>query len=109
MRDSFALHGGRHHFFLEKFSHRSHVQHLLGQELLQLGILVLERLQPLGLGHRHPGILRLPGIERAFRHAVLAAEIGTLRACLMLLQDANDLLFRQSRLLHRPSSPWAGL
>jgi hypothetical protein len=36
---------------------------------------------------RHPGLLRFPSIERAFRHAVLAAEIGTLRARLMLLKN----------------------
>ena len=46
---------------------------------------------------------------RALRHPVLAAEIGTLRPRLMLLQNANDLLFRQSCLLHRLAYPWAGL
>ena len=61
------------------------------------------------LRHRHPGILRLPSIECSLRHPVLAAESSTLRARLMLLQEANDLLFRQSYLLHRPSSPSAGL
>lgn len=33
---------------------------------------------------------------------VLAAEISALRAGLMLLQDANNLLFRQSRFIVRP-------
>lgn len=38
---------------------------------------------------------------RALRHPVLAAQISALRAGLMLLQDADNLHFRQS--------PWAGL
>lgn len=93
-------------FSLEKLAHRRHVEHLLGKELLQLAIFVLQRFQPLGVRHRHPGIVRRPGLERAFRHPVLGTEISALRASLVLLQDANDLLFCQLWLLHRPSSPW---
>jgi len=96
-------------FFCQQFLHCRHVEHLLGQQLLQLGVLVFERLQPLGLGHRHAGILRLPSIERAFRHAMLAAQIGALRAGLMLMHDTNDLLFGSYRSLHRPSLPWGRL
>jgi hypothetical protein len=44
----------------------------------------------------------------AVRHAVLAAEIRTLRTCLMLLQDANGLLVASYPSLHRPSLPMAG-
>lgn len=40
------------------------VEHLLGQQLLQSHIPLLDRLQPLGLGHLHPGILRSPRVER---------------------------------------------
>jgi hypothetical protein len=40
---------------------------------------------------------------------VLTAEIGALRACLMLLQDPNDLFFSSNCSLHRPSLPWVGL
>ena len=61
------------------------------------------------LGRRHPGILRLPGVEPALRHSVLAAEVRTLRPRLVLLQDANDLVFRQLCLRHRSSSPRVGL
>lgn len=53
--------------------------------------------------------LRLPGIERAFRHPVLAAEISALPACLRLPQDPNCLVFDSYRLLHRPSLPRGGL
>jgi hypothetical protein len=33
---------------------------------------------------------------------VLAAKVSALRTSLMLLQDANDLLFGSYRSLHRP-------
>ncbi len=36
-------------------------------------------------------------------------RISALRGRLMLLQDANELLVRQSCLLHRPSAPRKGL
>lgn len=35
------------------------------------------------------------------------SRLSAPRTRLMLLQDANDLLFRQACLLHRPSPPWA--
>jgi hypothetical protein len=37
------------------------------------------------------------------------AEIGTLRACFMLLQDPDDLLFASNCSLHCPPFPWGGL
>ena len=36
----------------------------VAQELLQLRVLFLKRLQPLGLGHVHPAILGLPIVQR---------------------------------------------
>ena len=57
-------------------------------------------------GHAKP---RLPGIKGAFRHAVLAAQVGTLRASLMLGQNTDDLFFAISRSLHCPSLRWGGL
>ncbi len=50
-------------------------------------------LEPFGIRNRHPVILRFPRKERAFRHAVRAAEIGALPAGSMLPQDPNILLF----------------
>ncbi len=55
-----------------------------------------------------PGTLSLPSIERALRHPMLAAEISALRPRLEILQHADDLLFSQSCLLNRPSSPGTG-
>ena len=53
--------------------------------------------------HHVERLMRLNG----FRHPVLAAQIRTLRARLMLLQNADDLLFREPCSLHRPS-PFLG-
>jgi hypothetical protein len=39
---------------------RSGIQHLLGQKLHQFGVLVLELLQPFGLGDIHAAVLGLP-------------------------------------------------
>ena len=43
-------------------------------------------LQPPGVGHVHPAELRLPLEKRRAADPVLAAQIGRLRAGLMLLQ-----------------------
>src|SRR6056297_3147617 len=42
-------------------------------------------------------------VERRIADPVLAAQIGALRARLVLGQDADDLLVRESRSLHCPS------
>ena len=81
----------------------------LGQQLLQLGVLVLKRLQPLGLGDVHPAVLGLPIVKRRFRNAVLAGEIGGLGTGLMLLQHANNLFFRKPCTLHLSVLRLAGL
>jgi hypothetical protein len=60
------------------------VRTLLHQQLLQLGILVLELLQPLGLGHIDAAVFGLPIIQRRFRDAVLARKIRCLRPGLVL-------------------------
>ena len=65
------------------------VEHRIGMEPLELGVLVFESLQPLRVGDAPTAVLRLPGAERPRRHAVLAAEIGDLRACIKLPQQAK--------------------
>ncbi len=59
------------------------------------GALLLELLQPLGLGDVHATVFGLPVVKRRFRNSVLARQIGGLRAGLVLLQHADDLLFRK--------------
>jgi len=46
--------------FCNQVLHRRQIQHLFGQKLLELGVLVLERLQPPGLRHGHASELGLP-------------------------------------------------
>ena len=59
--------------FLQKLAKRGGIQHLLGQKLLQLRVLVLELLQPFGLGHIHAAVLGLPVVS-------VASETPCLRA-----------------------------
>ena len=51
--------------------------------------------QTLRLGHRQPAILGLPIVEGRRADAVPAAHIRCRRARLLLLQDPDDLLFRE--------------
>jgi hypothetical protein len=81
---------------------RGCIQHLFGQKLLQFGVLVLELLQPLRLGHIHAAVLGFPVVQHRFTDAVLARQIRRLRSCLVLLQNPDDLLFREPCSLHLP-------
>jgi hypothetical protein len=75
--------------------------------LLQLPVLVLQRLQPHGLRHVHAVVLGLPVVQRGFRDPVFARQIGSLRSGLVLPQHPDNLLFREPDPLHRPS-PYVG-
>lgn len=95
------LHGrGGPYIFCKKLAKCGCIQHLFGQQLLQPRVLVLKRLQPLRLGDLHAAVFGFPIIKRRFSNSVLAAEVGHLRASLLLLQHRNNLLFRKSLLLH---------
>src|SRR5262249_44834055 len=67
---------------------------------LELGVLRLELLQPLELGDRGPGILRPPLKVGRLADVVLAQDLGNRDARLALLQDLDDLAFREPRLSH---------
>ena len=64
VRDGFPLRGGRHHFFCQKIFQPGIVEHRIRVEPLQLGVFLLERLEPLRVGHIHAAVLRLPCIKR---------------------------------------------
>jgi hypothetical protein len=49
--------------FCEHLAQRRHVQHLFCQQLLELAVLLLERLQPLGFRDLEAAVLRAPGVE----------------------------------------------
>jgi hypothetical protein len=68
------------------------VEHLFGEQLLQPGVLVLQSLQAMRVGHVHSGELRLELVEGRRQDAVLAADIRRLRTGLLLLQHPDDLL-----------------
>jgi len=76
------------------------VEHRFGQQLLQLGVLVLQCLQPLGIGHLEAAELGLPFVEGGAADSVLAAHVGRLRPSFLLPQDPDDLFFREPARLH---------
>jgi len=63
-------------------------------------VLVLERLQPLGIRDLEAAILGLPFVEGRAADPVPATQIGGLRPGLLLPQDSDDLLFREPACLH---------
>jgi hypothetical protein len=63
-------------FLSQKVLQRRIVQHGVGQQPLQPRVLVLQRLQPLGLRDLDPAELRFPFVDAGVADAVLAAQIG---------------------------------
>ncbi|MCG3773856.1 MAG: hypothetical protein JW395_0671 [Nitrospira sp.] len=63
----------------------------------------LERLQPPGIADLQAAVLLAPPMDRRVSHAMPAAHLRNLGAAVQLLQDPDDLLFRQSTLPHRSS------
>ena len=57
--------------FSEHLAQGSDVHHLLGQQTLQLHVLILKLLQPLGLADLHAAILRAPVVERRITDPVV--------------------------------------
>jgi hypothetical protein len=82
------------------------VQHGISQQPFQPRVLILERLQPLGLRDFRPTELGLPFVDARVADATLAAQIGDRNAGLMLLQDSDDLLFRKAATLHALVLVW---
>lgn len=76
------------------------VQHHICQEPLQLRVLVLQRLQPLGFGYVNAAELGLLFIDAGIADAVLAAKLRDRRARLVLIQKADDLFVRETIALH---------
>src|SRR4051812_29708073 len=68
--------------------------------MLQSAVLVFPALQTLCVLHFQPALLAFPGVDCRFADAGLTCEIRDFAARLVLLQDADDLLFAESALLH---------
>src|SRR5665213_518603 len=94
-------------FFSEEIFQRRVVEHGIGQQPLQLGVLVLERPQLPGLADVHTAILGLPLVDARIAHAMLAAQIGDRDARLVLFQYPDDLVFGEPASFHLWSSFWA--
>ena len=82
------------------------VQMRLGQQLLELGVLAFELLQPLGVGNIHAPELGAPLVESGIAEAAFTAQLLDWHPCIGLLQETDDLLFAVSALLHVRHSPW---
>src|ERR1700716_3578979 len=93
-------------FLSQKVLQRRIVQHGVGQQPLQPRVLVLQRLQPLGLRDVHPAEPRCPFVNAGVADAMLAAQIGDRNAGLMLLQNPDDLSEKRLRFMLWSSS-WA--
>jgi hypothetical protein len=85
-------------FFCEQVPQPLVVERQLAHELLQLPVLLLQSLQPFGIGYFHPAVLRLPSVEGLFAHAQLSAQLGKWATSLMLFQGEDDLLLGVSAL-----------
>jgi hypothetical protein len=72
----------------------------VGHQPLQLGILVLELLQPTNFRDAHRAEPLLPPVERLLKHAELAADLRDRLARRLLRQGVGNLLFRETLLLH---------
>jgi hypothetical protein len=73
MGDSFSL-GAGVTISSHEVLRRRIVQHGIGQQPLQPGVLVLQRLQPLGLRDLHPAELRFPFVNAGVADAMLAEQ-----------------------------------
>src|SRR4029077_5468668 len=93
--------------FSQKILQRGIVEHGIGQHPFQPAVLVLQRPQPLGVGHFETAELGLPLVERRRADTVLAAHLRRRNPGFLLPQHRNDLLFREPSSLHRPS-PFVG-
>lgn len=75
-------------------------RHRVRHESPQLGILLLQRLQPRGLADVQTAKPGFSFVNGRIADSMFAAQIGNGNAGLMFLQNADDLLFGASRLLH---------
>jgi len=82
-----------HRSFSQHLLQRRHIHHLLGQQLLELGVLSLQRPQLLGIRHFHAAELGPALIESRIADTVLAAQILRPKPGLVFLQNADDLFF----------------
>ena len=86
--------------FSQEILQRSIVEHRIRQKSFQTGVLVFQPLQPLRLADIHAAILGFPFVDGRITDAVFAAQIGDGNPGLVLLQNADDLIFGELAALH---------
>src|SRR3712207_4643167 len=91
--------------FCEQVLQAGVVEHGVGQEALELRVLVLQHLEAARFGDLQAAILGLPGVERRRADPMPAADVDGGPARLLLPQDRDDLLVREPRSLHGPVLP----
>lgn len=74
---------------------RRDIQHRLGEQFLELGVFILRRTKPFGLGHFLPAELRFPLVKGRRADPVAAAYFR-----LLLLQYPVNLLLAEPAALH---------
>src|SRR5690606_12796399 len=79
---------------------RLEVEGLVGDDPLQLAVLVLELLEPLRVRNLHAAVLPLPGLQGLSDHAEPAEKLAHVRACPRLLARSNLPLHREPALGH---------
>src|SRR5512137_3066461 len=77
----------------------------LGQQPLELGVLLLKFPQPPRIRHVHAAEAGAPLVERGVAEAALPAQLLDRHPGLALLQEPNDLFLAESALLHVRHSP----
>jgi hypothetical protein len=88
---------------------RLDVERLLGNDLFQAAVLVLDLLQPLHLTELHATVFRLPAVVRLLGDPVCAAQVRHLPTGFAFLDDRQDLLVGELAPFHRSSSESEGL
>lgn len=91
--------------YAEDVLERVNVKVGLGQQALELGVLGFKFPQLLGIRGLHATELGAPLVERCIAETALAAQFLDRHPRLCLLEEANDLLFGESALLHIHHSP----
>src|SRR4030095_16847928 len=83
---------------------RLDVQRLLGDNVFQSAVLVLELLEPLHLTELHAAVFRLPAVVRLLGDPIRATQVGDLPTRFAFLDDAQDLLVAKFAPFHWSSS-----
>jgi hypothetical protein len=82
------------------------VEHELGDQTLQPGVLITQLTHLSDLGHAKLAVLLLPQVEARLAHAQLPIYVDRGRSALSLAQRVSDLLFRKRLAFHAPRLLW---